>query len=529
MRHKIKRSRWLLVIPLIIAAVTIPILAHDSGNGAPPSPPQIEGLPAPPTPPPRDQLQPKPREPEQEVDVEESEFIDDPETLDAIWEKFETTIELPEGAVLRNRVVVKSLSRTVCAYNFHHFVNGYRIEGDIFRVRIRIDTEPPQRLPVLEYPVLGVEAATVEEMQSRAKPMIWRDVTTPEVPAWELEKPTPDAEAVLADIDAPYKRFESSANLQPCWFAFKDGRGVILDIETHEVIGTWCTPPVDSPSATAYEGPDECNPTQHGDYWPQMRNNADDWFDQYGFTSTEVFNDEDAELDDITKPETAYHYVIAHGGNPYSISYKAECPNKYVTASEITTGLTDRHPMELTILMVCQSLHYTGSGKLEHAFREGYGENTCVVGLRDTPSDDFAYADEWQNAFFNYLNNNHSITSAFQRANDDYAMMGQHMRKTGDGVPTVWRQQAYPFVSCGLADILDDTVIVWGFKQGEGSEGWTYYNPNLPPEENTLTTVYRGRGYWVNVADDCTLTYGQNYYRLDAGWNLIGWHGYYAT
>lgn len=242
LKHKIKRLSWPLVILVIVAAFAIPMLAQDDGHRPPPFP-QIEGIPPPPSPPPLDQLRSTPREPEREVDIEESEFIDDPETLDAIWEKFGPTIELPEGAALRNRVVVKSRSRTVCAYNFEHFVNGYRVHGDIFRVRIRIDTEPPQRLPVVEYPVLGVEVDSVEKRQELAKPMIWREVTAPEVPAWELEKPTLDAEAVLANVDAPYRRFDSPVNLKPCWFASKDNTGIILDIETHELIGYWSTPP----------------------------------------------------------------------------------------------------------------------------------------------------------------------------------------------------------------------------------------------------------------------------------------------
>ncbi|MFC1972225.1 hypothetical protein ACFLVE_02320 [Chloroflexota bacterium] len=80
-------------------------------------------------------------------------------------------------------------------------------------------------------------------------------------------------------------------------------------------------------------------------------------------------------------------------------------------------------------------------------------------------------------------------------------------------------------VVTGLASIKDKLVSVCSYKSGEGSDGWTVYNPSWPAEANTLTTLYRQRGYWINVIDECVLIYGLNYYDLDEGWNLIGWVG----
>jgi hypothetical protein len=86
-----------------------------------------------------------------------------------------------------------------------------------------------------------------------------------------------------------------------------------------------------------------------------------------------------------------------------------------------------------------------------------------------------------------------------------------------------------PDVSTGFASILDKLVIAYGYKASEGVAGWTVFNPDwvsTHPEWNTLTTLYRGRGYWIKVSEACTLIYGDNTYVLDAGWNLIGWLGW---
>ena len=86
-----------------------------------------------------------------------------------------------------------------------------------------------------------------------------------------------------------------------------------------------------------------------------------------------------------------------------------------------------------------------------------------------------------------------------------------------------------PPVAVGFASILDKLDIAYGYKFGEGVGGWTVFNPawaSAHPEWNTLTMLYKGRGYWIKLSEACTLTCGDNTYGLDEGWNLIGWLGY---
>jgi hypothetical protein len=82
-----------------------------------------------------------------------------------------------------------------------------------------------------------------------------------------------------------------------------------------------------------------------------------------------------------------------------------------------------------------------------------------------------------------------------------------------------------PAVEDGLASIEDYLVLAYGYQSGEGTGGWTVYNPDWPAQQNDLETLYIGRGYWINVSQACTLEYGTHTYQLSAGWNLIGWLG----
>ncbi len=82
-----------------------------------------------------------------------------------------------------------------------------------------------------------------------------------------------------------------------------------------------------------------------------------------------------------------------------------------------------------------------------------------------------------------------------------------------------------PSVTTGLVSIQSKLISVCSYDSSEGTDGWTAYNPSWPAETNTLNTLYRQRGYWIRVIEECVLIYGPNYYNLDEGWNLIGWVG----
>ncbi|MFC1956518.1 hypothetical protein ACFLWZ_08430, partial [Chloroflexota bacterium] len=80
-----------------------------------------------------------------------------------------------------------------------------------------------------------------------------------------------------------------------------------------------------------------------------------------------------------------------------------------------------------------------------------------------------------------------------------------------------------PSAEDGFASIAPFLETAYGYRIGEGTEGWTVYNPLWPAQLNSLTILYLGRGYWVYVSEACILQYGTSIIVLDAGWNLIGW------
>jgi len=104
----------------------------------------------------------------------------------------------------------------------------------------------------------------------------------------------------------------------------------------------------------------------------------------------------------------------------------------------------------------------------------------------------------------------------------------------GDGVSdnvdySPWLNAEITPAAIGLDPIKTDLLMAYGYKAGEGVDGWTAYDPDWTvthPDWNTLTILFAGRGYLLNANKSCHLTYGSNTYELDAGWNLIGWLGW---
>ena len=73
-----------------------------------------------------------------------------------------------------------------------------------------------------------------------------------------------------------------------------------------------------------------------------------------------------------------------------------------------------------------------------------------------------------------------------------------------------------------MSSIAGKYSIVWAFDAT--TQEWKLYD-TAPGAISTLTRLTKGQGYWMQVTEDCTLTYGGNTYSLKAGWNLIGWLG----
>jgi hypothetical protein len=75
-------------------------------------------------------------------------------------------------------------------------------------------------------------------------------------------------------------------------------------------------------------------------------------------------------------------------------------------------------------------------------------------------------------------------------------------------------------VEQGLEDIKGLYTKVWTFN-AETQEWQVYDTAEGAPDD--FSTLNSGQGYWIEVSEDCTLTFGANTWNLKKGWNLIGW------
>jgi hypothetical protein len=73
-----------------------------------------------------------------------------------------------------------------------------------------------------------------------------------------------------------------------------------------------------------------------------------------------------------------------------------------------------------------------------------------------------------------------------------------------------------------LAPLGANLVRVWGFNAA--TQKFQLYDPAAPTLSD-LTVLVQGRGYWILVTRDQTVTLSSGSYNLSAGWNNIGWLG----
>jgi hypothetical protein len=72
----------------------------------------------------------------------------------------------------------------------------------------------------------------------------------------------------------------------------------------------------------------------------------------------------------------------------------------------------------------------------------------------------------------------------------------------------------------GFDTISDCMVIAWSFDGA--TQAWLVYDPS-EGATSTLEELAANQGLWVQVAEDCTLTFGSFTRDMYQGWNLFGW------
>jgi hypothetical protein len=98
------------------------------------------------------------------------------------------------------------------------------------------------------------------------------------------------------------------------------------------------------------------------------------------------------------------------------------------------------------------------------------------------------------------------------------------------GLPEDFYQDE-PSPEVGFASLIAEgkLVIAYNFDPfttvPTAVNGWTWYDPTLPPAQNNLAKLHKNTAYWVKVTEECWLTYGTQTYHLAAGWNNPVWLG----
>jgi len=250
-----RKYKWLLlliVIPLLILALIIipSVGAHGNGNGDIPKLPPIplgDDVSQPPPLPTEEELQ-QARAAAAEQAAQKrnemppviySESVEDDDILNAVWEKVCSDIELPDGAVLTSQVVMRGMldsgDVTTCrggcyTYTFGHYVNGYRVDGDDFVVKVNPAT--------LKVEVTGLRRIDVTAPPRYIVPSTWSNPPVPQTPTSRLIKPGDGYEAVLINSNGLYCWEEGMKPpmYHPCWINVH-GKNPIIDIATGETLG----------------------------------------------------------------------------------------------------------------------------------------------------------------------------------------------------------------------------------------------------------------------------------------------------
>jgi hypothetical protein len=219
----------------------------------------------------------------------------------------------------------------------------------------------------------------------------------------------------------------------PCWVmrSHHHGRPIvtIVDAVDGEVLGNGVPPPN---TAFSLSGPWYFDPRCSG-AWTEFYQNAEYWFNTMGYsTEAATWPDQLEVKSHVQSCSTAMFYEIAHG----MYTYFANSCTDVTYASEIRNWISDYTKMPFAFIGSCDGMCSLTSGSFSYEFRKGSMENTVTVGychMGEPECDDaWVFALDWQDAIFDYMNQEYSVKAAFDQAIADYPMCLDCMRFCGD-------------------------------------------------------------------------------------------------
>ena len=243
----------------------------------------------------------------------------------------------------------------------------------------------------------------------------------------------------------------------PCWVvrSAEDGRAVvtIIDAVNGRILGHGVPPPYTGLSLT---GPWYFYPCDGS--WNSHYQNAEYWFNTMGYyTEGVIWPTEEKVRSHVQSCSTAMFYEMAHGGS-YNFASGCIAGNdpEFTLSSEIHDWIEDYTKMPFTFIGSCDGMCSLASGSFSYEFRKGSMDNTVTLGychMSEPECDDaWIHALGWQDAIFDYMNQEYTVKAAFDQAIADYPMCLDCMVFCGDEnfavVPVVTR--------CGPEFIVGD-------------------------------------------------------------------------
>jgi len=232
----------------------------------------------------------------------------------------------------------------------------------------------------------------------------------------------------------------------PCWIIWSRSgdrlKITIVDAITGEVLGYGIPPP--------YEGfAFHCG---EEDGWKKWRDNADDHFEyEMGYETKRRTCPCDDEVDNyIQSDDIALFYEISHGGS-FAIHQSCSDCNS-LTAIEVEAFMDQYPSMPLTFLASCGGMCDQTDGTMSFEFRKGFDTDAVVIGycgMDNSPCRDDCWPDsrDWQDEFFELLNDGFTVGQAFARAISEFPDCNNCIRIggdvnliiAGDGIPKIKR------------------------------------------------------------------------------------------
>jgi len=169
-------------------------------------------------------------------------------------------------------------------------------------------------------------------------------------------------------------------------------------------------------------------------YWRRWSESAQKYFFRWGYIPTEFFSEPQKPflVDKIIDSDIKIFYELAHGNSDYFVI--SGSPSYLIYAGPIIEWMSERERMLFTFLGSCHGMCRT-TNALASAFNKNDTETAAVVGYcgmsENVCRNCWSVSIDWQEAFFEYIDQGFDTTLAFNKSLQDYPQCKSCVRIVG--------------------------------------------------------------------------------------------------